>query len=59
MLIIVRPELPPITLNTDECSELWAYLSYGHWPVPRCPDKGRLSVYTQVKYIEVHKTKYI
>ena len=46
--------LPPITLpamrcmyiNTcNECSKLRAYLSYGHWPVPRCPDKGRLTVH--------------
>ena len=34
-----------VYINTcDKCSELRAYLSYGHWPVPRCPDKGRLSV---------------
>ena len=34
-----------VYINTcDEYSELRAYLSYGHWPVPRCPDKGRLSV---------------
>ena len=26
------------------CSEFWSYLSYGQCPVPRCPDKGGLSV---------------
>ena len=39
-----------VYINTcDECSELRAYLSYGHWPVPRCSDKERLSVVDQKK----------
>ena len=51
MLIIVRPE---VYINTcDECSELRAYLSYGHWPVPRCPDKGSLSVYMELSLVSV------
>ena len=25
-------------------SQLWLFLSYGQCPVPRCPDKGSLSI---------------
>ena len=34
--------------SIKECSELWAYLSYGQSLVPWCPDKGGLSVYPKL-----------
>ena len=37
--------VPGMKYNTsDDCSELWGYLSYGQCPVPRFLDKGGLSV---------------
>ena len=50
-----------VYINTcDKCSELRAYLRYGHWPVPRCPDKGRLGVQWYIQwYLQWYLQWYI